>query len=63
MAKIYTEIHKFRCFYGNWMQISLLGWPVMLSSIWLTVFNEAGQETEQEEELQPASQVVQVKTM
>ena len=45
--KIYTEIHKFRSFYGNWMQKSLLGWPVMVSSIWLTVFNEIGQETEQ----------------
>jgi hypothetical protein len=24
-AEIYTEIHKFKSFYGNWMQISLLG--------------------------------------
>jgi len=63
MAKIYTEIHKFRSSYGNWMQISLLGWPVMVSSIWFTVFNEAGQETEQKEKLQPVSQMVQVKTV
>lgn len=35
----------------------------MVSSIWFTVFNEAGQETEQKEKLQPVSQMVQVKTV